>query len=73
MDLITPDQAEALVEKVTTLREWAMAQSVELDEPRVGKQTMLDRLGVRLSTTRWRGLGGGIDDKGLVTVALRPV
>ena len=23
-----------------------MAQSVELDEPRVGKQTMLDRLGV---------------------------
>ena len=50
-----------------------MAQSVELDEPRVGKQTMLDRLGVRLSTTRWRGLGGGIDDKGLVTVAVRPV
>ena len=27
----------------------------------------------RLSTARWRGLGEGIDDKGLVTVAVRPV
>jgi hypothetical protein len=46
MDLITPDQAEALVEKGKPLRERTMAQSVEFDEPRVGKQTMLDRLGV---------------------------
>jgi hypothetical protein len=45
MDLITPDQAEALIEKGATLRERAMA-SVELDEPKVGEQTTQDRLGV---------------------------
>jgi hypothetical protein len=38
MDLTTLDQAEALVENGKTLRERTMAQSVELDEPRVGKQ-----------------------------------
>jgi hypothetical protein len=46
MDPITPDQAEALVEKGTTLRERAMAQGVEVDEPKVGEQTTQDRLGV---------------------------
>ena len=46
MDLITPDQAETLVEKGTTLRERPMAQSVELDEPKVRQQTTQDRLGV---------------------------
>jgi hypothetical protein len=46
MDLIAPDQAEALFEKGKTLREWTMGQSVELGEPREGKQSMLDRLGV---------------------------
>jgi hypothetical protein len=35
-----------LVEKGTTLRERAMAQSVEVDEPKVGEQTTQDRLGV---------------------------
>jgi hypothetical protein len=39
LDLITPEQAEALVEKGKTLSEWIMEQkTVELGEPREGKQ-----------------------------------
>ena len=39
LDLITPEQAEALVEKGKTLSEWIMERkSVELGEPREGKQ-----------------------------------
>jgi hypothetical protein len=39
LDLITPEQAEALVEKGKTLSEWIMEQkTVELSEPREGKQ-----------------------------------
>jgi hypothetical protein len=45
MDLITPEQASALVEKGKTLREWTMGQGVEVREPREGKQTMPDRFG----------------------------
>jgi hypothetical protein len=39
LDLITPEQAEVLVEKGKTLNAWIMEQkSVELSEPREGKQ-----------------------------------
>ena len=39
LDLITPEQAEVLVEKGNTLSAWIMEQkSVELSEPREGKQ-----------------------------------
>jgi hypothetical protein len=39
LDLITPEQAEVLVEKGKTLSAWIMEQkSVELSEPREGKQ-----------------------------------
>jgi hypothetical protein len=39
LDLITLEQAEALVEKGKTLSEWIMEQkTVELGEPREGKQ-----------------------------------
>jgi hypothetical protein len=44
LDLITPEQAEALVEKGKTLSEWIMEQSVELGEPKEGKQKKMDRL-----------------------------
>jgi hypothetical protein len=38
LDLITPEQAEALVEKGKTLSEWITEQSVETNEPGKGKQ-----------------------------------
>jgi hypothetical protein len=38
LDLITPEQAEALVEKGKMLSEWIMEQSVEMNEPGTGKQ-----------------------------------
>src|SRR5882757_978031 len=38
LDLITPEQAEALVEKGKTLSEWITKQSVEMNEPGKGKQ-----------------------------------
>jgi len=38
LDLITPEQAEALVEKGKTLSEWIAEQSVEMNEPGKGKQ-----------------------------------
>jgi hypothetical protein len=44
LDLITAEQAEALVEKGKTLSEWIMEQSVELGEPKEGKQKKMDRL-----------------------------
>jgi hypothetical protein len=47
LDLITPKQAEALVEKGKTLGEWSVEQEKnEAGEPRRAKQRMLDALGV---------------------------
>ena len=62
LDLITPEQAEALVEKGKTLSEWIMEQkSVELGEPREGKQKKMDRLWLLalllFNLVMWAGLG----------------
>jgi hypothetical protein len=47
LDLITPKQAEALVEKGKTLGEWLLEQETdEAGEPRRVTQRMLDALGV---------------------------
>jgi hypothetical protein len=47
LGLITPEQAEALVEKGRTLGEWMVEQRrVETGKPREGKQKLMDRLGV---------------------------
>jgi hypothetical protein len=47
MDLITPEQAEALVEKGKTLGEWLVEQEAGVAiEPRKAKQRILDALGV---------------------------
>ena len=47
MDLITPEQAEALVEKGKTLGEWLVEQETGVAiEPRKAKQRILDALGV---------------------------
>ena len=62
LDLITPEQAEALVEKGKTLSEWIMERkSVELGEPREGKQKKMDRLWLLalllFNLVMWAGLG----------------
>jgi hypothetical protein len=46
MDLITPDQARAAGREGQTFRERTMEQGIEIDEPRVGRQTMRDKLGL---------------------------
>lgn len=47
LNLITPEQAEVLIEKGKTLGEWMVEQDRgEMGEVRTGKQKMLDRLGL---------------------------
>jgi hypothetical protein len=47
LDLITPEQAKALVEKGKTLGEWLMEQEKgKAGETRKVGQTMLDRMGL---------------------------
>jgi hypothetical protein len=47
LDLITPEQAKALVEKGKTLGEWLMEQEkAKAAKPRAVKQKMLDGLGM---------------------------
>jgi hypothetical protein len=61
LDLITPEQAEALVEKGTTLSEWITEQSVEMNEPGKSKQKKMDRLWLLalllFNLVMWAGLG----------------
>ena len=62
LDLITPEQAEALVEKGKMLSEWIMEQSVEMNEPGTGKQKKkLDWLWLLalllFNLVMWAGLG----------------
>jgi hypothetical protein len=61
LDLITPEQAEALVEKGTTLSEWITEQSVEMNEPGKSKQKKMDRLWLLalllFNLMMWAGLG----------------
>jgi hypothetical protein len=61
LDLITPEQAEALVEKGKTLSEWIMEQSSEMGEPREGKQKKMDLLWVLalllFDLVMWAGFG----------------
>jgi hypothetical protein len=61
LDLITPEQAEALVEKGTTLSEWITEQSVEMNEPGKSKQKKMDLLWLLalllFNLVMWAGFG----------------
>jgi hypothetical protein len=61
LDLITPEQAEALVEKGTTLSEWISEQSVEMNEPGKSKQKKMDLLWLLalllFNLVMWAGFG----------------
>jgi hypothetical protein len=63
LDLITPEQAEALVEKGKTLGEWLVEQEKgEAGEPREGKQKKrMDRLWLfallLVNLVVWAGFG----------------
>jgi hypothetical protein len=62
LNLITTEQALALVENGKTLNEWIMEQSVKIDEPAAGKQKKkLDWLWLVLlllfNLVVWAGLG----------------